>query len=178
MLVKKDTREPSIKAKLREELEAAEHDLIARLEREENEEAVVEWMERLLACQENLAALNTPCATPNMIVAVLPPACRFIHYSTPAVLVAGFTSLSDLELEPKFAVLREQALVHWMDNGAPALATAQSELADARMEFERSTSEKSKKSKKARSANKNHRRNRSRVAPAPLHARLTRASPQ
>lgn len=89
VLVKKDTREPSIKARLRAELEAAEHDLIARLEREENEEAVVEWMERLLACQESLAALNTPCATPNMIVAVLPPACRFIHYSTPAVLVAG-----------------------------------------------------------------------------------------
>lgn len=89
VLVKKDTREPSIKARLRAELEAAEHDLIARLEREENQEAVVEWMERLLACQESLAALNTPCATPNMIVAVLPPACRFIHYSTPAVLVAG-----------------------------------------------------------------------------------------
>lgn len=103
-----------------------------------------------------------------MIVAVLPPACRFIHYSTPAVLVAGFTSLSDLELEPKFAVLREQALVHWVDNGAPALATAQSELAVARLEFERSTSEKSKKSKKPRSRRTNHRRSgRARGAPRP-----------
>lgn len=137
-----------MKAELRAELEAAEHDLIARLEREENDEAVVEWMERLRACQEDLAALNTPCSTPNMIVAMLPPACRFIHYSTPAVLVAGFTCLDDLEAEPKFAVLREQALAHWADNGAPALATVQSELALAHLEFERSTCEKSKKSKK------------------------------
>lgn len=178
VLVKKDTRLPSIKAELRAELEATEHDLIARLEREENEEAVLEWMERLRACQEDLAALNTPCSTPNMIVAVLPPACRFIHYSTPAVLVAGFTSLSDLELEPKFAVLREQALVHWVDNGAPALATAQSELAVARLEFERSTSEKSKKSK-PRSRRTNHRRSgRARGAARPSDVRVAVVTPE
>src|SRR5690606_13343595 len=58
VLVKKDTRKPSMKAELRAELEATEHDLIARLEREENEEAVVEWMERLLACQQDLNLLN------------------------------------------------------------------------------------------------------------------------
>lgn len=165
VLVKKDTRKPSMKAELRAELEAAEHDLIARLEREDNEEAVVEWMERLLACQQDLNLLNTSFSTPNMIVAVLPPACRFIHYSTPAVLVAGFTSLPDLEAEPKFAVLREQALAHWADNGAPTLATVQSELAAARLEFDPSTSDNLKKSKKPRSVSKNSRRRRARVTP-------------
>jgi hypothetical protein len=183
VLVKKDTRKPSEKAALRAELEAVEHDLIARIEREENDEAVVEWIERLLACQQDLNLLNTSFSTPNMIVAVLPPACRFIHYSTPAVLVAGFTSLSDLEAEPKFAVLREQALAHWADNGAPGLATVQSELALARLEFERGSSEKSQKSKKSRSAKKNQTRSRrersaSRVIARPTDLRVSVVMPE
>ena len=134
VFVKKDTRTPSSKQEKIARLEERESDLITDLERVEDDRLARQLLQRLRDCQFDLKALAEP--PQNLILGVLPPAARNIHYATPAVMVAGFTVLEDLAKDPKFKMLRAQALRHWAANGAPDLDLARKELAAAKVDFE------------------------------------------
>ncbi len=134
VFVKKDTRTPSSKQEKVARLQETESELIADLERIEDDRVAGQLLQQLRDCQLNLEALAEP--PQDLILGVLPPAARNIHYATPAVMVAGFTALEDLAKDPKFKMLRNQALRHWTANGAPDLALTLEELASAKADFE------------------------------------------
>ena len=151
-----DTRAPSSKEEKRMDLELERAKLTAQLEAARTDR-IAERIEKLLrACEDAIAELEAP--PKNMVIALLPPAARDVNYLTPSVMVAGFTNIEALSVDPKFRMLRGQALAHWQANGAPPLEDVYLKLEEAAEAFRIASNSQKPSLRKTRNGDHSRRR--------------------